>query len=81
MLGAHFYQVYGPDWGRQTPLDNIIVGLADLAFAIAAFNTFRYLPGVGGKNHTEAGFIRGCLVPIVSAALLFFLRRITSEVV
>jgi Patatin-like phospholipase len=73
MLGDHFYNVYGVDWGHHTPLKYVLIGLADLTFAIAAFNTFRYLPGVGGKNHTEAGFIKGCLVPIVGAALLFFL--------
>lgn len=73
MLGDHFYIVFGPDWGHHTPLKYALSGLAGLAFAIAAFNSFRYLPGVGAKRHTEAGFIRNCLLPIVGAALLFFL--------
>lgn len=73
MLGDHFYKVWGPNWGNQTNLKYVIEGLAGLAFAIAAFNTFRYLPGVGGKNHTNVAFIRDCLFPIVSAAILVVL--------
>jgi len=73
MLGDHFYKVWGPDWGNHTRLKFVIEGLAGLAFAIAAFNTFRYLPGVGGKNHTEVAFIKACLMPIVTAAVLVVL--------
>lgn len=73
MLGDYFYRVFGPDWGNHTHLKYVIESLAGLGFATAAFNTFRYLPGVGGKNHTEVAFIKSCLVPIVSAAILIVL--------
>lgn len=73
MLGDHFYAFYGANWEHRTPLKLILIGLAGAAFAVAAFNSFRYLPGVGGKDHTNAGFVRYCLLPIVSATLLFFM--------
>jgi Patatin-like phospholipase len=42
-----------------------------LFFAIAIFNALRYLPGVGGINHTETDFLKYCLAPLLLAALAF----------
>jgi hypothetical protein len=39
--------------------------------AIAVFNTMRYLPSMGGKNHTERDFLKYCLAPIILSALAF----------
>ncbi len=40
-------------------------------FAMAFFNAMRYLPGVGGRKHTEKDFLRWCLMPLILAALAF----------
>lgn len=40
-------------------------------FAMAIFNTMRYLPGVGGRNRTETAFLKYCLAPLILAALGF----------
>jgi Patatin-like phospholipase len=61
----------GPLWAHQTQLTYLLARLAGLAFAIAVFNTLRYLPGVGKTNHTEANFLKYCLGPVVCAVLLF----------
>jgi hypothetical protein len=38
-------------------------------FAIALFNTLRYLPGVGGVDHTRADYHTGILLPLIGAVL------------
>lgn len=40
-------------------------------FALGVFNTMRYLPGVGKKNHSEFDFIKYVLIPFISAAATF----------
>jgi hypothetical protein len=40
-------------------------------FALAIFNAMRYLPGVGGRAHSEKDFLMNCLTPMVLAALGF----------
>src|SRR5215470_6315673 len=44
---------------------------AVLLFFIGIVNVLRYLPGVGGENHTEKEFLRSCLLPVMLAALAF----------
>lgn len=34
-------------------------------FAVAMFNTLRYLPGVGNEDHTRADFVKHVLLPLV----------------
>jgi hypothetical protein len=43
--------------------------LGGFLFATAIFNTMRYLPGVGGQEHTERKFLAWCLAPMILAAL------------
>src|SRR5215471_8261576 len=45
--------------------------VSGLAFAVGIFNTLRYLPSVGGKDHTETDFLKYCLSPMIFAALAF----------
>ncbi len=46
-------------------------GLCVVLFAIWIVNVMRYLPSVGGKNHSETDFLRYCFVPLIGAALTF----------
>ena len=39
-------------------------------FALAVFNTMRYLPGVGHTNHTQGDFLRYVLTPLVLSYIL-----------
>ncbi len=34
----------------------------------------RYLPGVGGKSHTEIDYLKYCLVPLIGATLAFIIN-------
>ncbi len=45
--------------------------VSGLFFAMAIFNTMRYLPGVGRTDHTEKDFFKFCLLPMILAALGF----------
>jgi hypothetical protein len=42
-------------------------------FAAALLNTLRYLPGVGGRDHSPYDYIVGVLAPLVGAVLTFLL--------
>lgn len=70
-LGEHLVASYGQAWVREARLESLIAALSALAFAIGAFCAFRYLPGLGGVNHTETQFIKRCLLPIIGSVLLF----------
>lgn len=70
-MGEHLTTAYGLSGVQQTRLEYVIATLSSLAFAVATFNTLRYLPGVGKVKHTEIDFIKYCLLPIIGAALLF----------
>ncbi len=70
--------MYGEVLGAQycgTPVDKAVsVGiscLGGLLFAIAVFNTLRYLPGVGKRDHTEAQFLSNVLLPLLGSATAF----------
>jgi hypothetical protein len=58
--------------GTMPPALAAPVGIiAGLFFAMSIFNTMRYLPGVGAKDHTEADFLKYCLTPLILAAMGF----------
>jgi hypothetical protein len=42
-----------------------------LLFCFALFHIWRYLPGVGGVNHTAGQYTRRILLPLVGATVLF----------
>lgn len=42
-----------------------------LLFATALFNTLRYLPGIGGKEHTSIDYLAKVLLPLVVAILAY----------
>jgi hypothetical protein len=44
---------------------------AAMLFGLSLINTLRYLPGVGGRDHTAGDFVRYALVPLVLAAFTF----------
>jgi hypothetical protein len=43
--------------------------LSALLFATALFNTLRFLPGLGDKEHTRADYLTKVLLPLVAAVL------------
>lgn len=45
--------------------------LSTLLFATAAFNTFRYLPGVGTADHTHSDYQFKVLLPLVGSVLVY----------
>lgn len=69
LLKDNFHDFYGVALPGVLEYPIAIVG--GLFFAVAIFNTMRYLPGVGGKNRTEGDFLKYCLAPTVFAALAF----------
>ena len=71
-LGETFFTFYGASpWLSPVYLSKIIPAVSALFFAMAVFNILRYLPGVGGKNHSEIDFIKYCLAPLILAAVVF----------
>jgi hypothetical protein len=71
----------GPDPDYSAPALNAVSGsifvwavlptIALLCLATALFFILRYLPGVGGKDHSRFAYIRGVLTPLVVAVLAF----------
>jgi hypothetical protein len=51
----------------QTGLPVLMTGL----LCLALFQKWRYLPGVGGYNHTEGQYFRWFLAPLIGATLCF----------
>lgn len=45
--------------------------LGALFFAIAQYNTLRYLPGIGDHEHTRADYLTKVLLPLVGAVLAY----------
>ena len=71
-LGETFEEYYGSGAAHfLAGASNIIPILSGALFAIAIFNTMRYLPAVGHKDHTQADFLKYCLGPLIAAALAF----------
>jgi Patatin-like phospholipase len=72
-LGVTLQAFYGDavtEYANDAVVDAIPV-IGGLLFAVGIFNTMRYLPGVGNKNHSELDFVKYCLIPFLSAAVTF----------
>ena len=61
-------------WLHLDMLSQIVPWASALLFALTIFNIMRYLPGVGGKNHSETSFLRYCLLPLVLSTVAFMLN-------
>lgn len=57
--------------GESPPVSQALPGLSVLLFAWALFNTLRYLPGVGGRDHTRYDYRTMVLAPLTGAVLTF----------
>ncbi|HSL82470.1 MAG TPA: hypothetical protein VLF66_06805, partial [Thermoanaerobaculia bacterium] len=79
VYGAAIYRGGEPDY--SLPLLNavsdsvwvqlVLPVLAGGLFALALFNILRFLPGVGGRDHTRNDFLRQVLAPLGGAVLSF----------
>jgi hypothetical protein len=58
-------------FGSPLKLANLVPAVCCLLFAVTIFNTMRYLPGVGRKQHSELEFLQWVLTPAVLAAFVF----------
>jgi hypothetical protein len=71
-LGETFSAFYGGSpWINLDLLAKIIPAVSAFFFAMAVFNILRYLPGVGGKVHSEIDFLKYCLLPLILATIAF----------
>lgn len=71
-LGETFFTFYDPSpWLTPEYLSKIIPAASAFFFAMTIFNSLRYLPGVGGKNHSETDFLKYCLLPLMLAVVAF----------
>jgi hypothetical protein len=69
-LGETYFQFYGESAILSpTVLSKVIPGIGGFLFAMAVYNILRYLPGVGGKHHSEIDYLKYCLVPLIGAAV------------
>jgi hypothetical protein len=72
-LGEAYSEIHGTAGPIATSLP-VVYGLpvlSGLLLAISIFNTGRYLPGLGGRNHSQGDFLAKVLAPLVAAALCF----------
>lgn len=53
----------------KSPLVDWLPMISGLFIAVTIFNIARYLPGVGGRNHTQGSFLLKVLLPLILAAL------------
>jgi Patatin-like phospholipase len=71
-LGETFVVFYGKSpFVNAAVLSRVIPALSAVLFATAIYNMLRYLPGVGGKNHTEIDFLKFCLAPLIGATVAY----------
>jgi Patatin-like phospholipase len=67
-------QIAPPDTGDPFPgfdtLEAVVVGTGIALYAVATFNGFGALPSLGGRDITQAGFVRRCLVPLLLSGFL-----------
>ena len=71
-LGETFPLFYGTS--PSITRESFHIGLPLLAgalFAMSVYNSMRYLPGVGGKEHTEQAFLKFVLFPMIGATFAF----------
>jgi len=59
--------------GEAFVVDRVIPLLSLVLFATALFNTLRFLPGVGGREHSVLDYALKVLAPLVGAVLGFLL--------
>lgn len=56
----------------NSPVVTILMPLlSGLLLATSIFNMGRYLPGVGGKDHTQSDFLKMVLAPLIGSVLCF----------
>src|SRR5947207_2544421 len=68
-LGETLKDYYGVIMEAHGLVEQILPMVGGLLFAIAVCNAFRYLPGIGGKEHTESDFLKYCFLPLLLAVL------------
>jgi hypothetical protein len=62
----------GLDVISTSPLVELAAPIASgMLLAIALFNILRYLPGIGGRDHTRFDYVIGILLPLGAAVLTF----------
>ncbi|MGH9144138.1 MAG: patatin-like phospholipase family protein, partial [Vicinamibacterales bacterium] len=79
LYGDVIYSGRQPDWAAPaldaisgSPLVALLLpALSVLLLAVALFFTLRYLPGVGGRDHSRYDFSLKVLTPLVGAVLTF----------
>jgi hypothetical protein len=79
--GAVIFGTDPPNWGApqldaigESPLVEYVLPLLSLAlFATALVNILRYLPGVGGRDHSAYDYAAKVLGPLVGAVLTFLM--------
>jgi hypothetical protein len=69
-LGDTFETFYGSTMA-QSILPALIPAASAILFALAIFNTMRYLPGVGRRQHSEIDFVKWVLAPVVLSSIAF----------
>jgi hypothetical protein len=52
-------------------VSRVLPAMAVALLATALFFILRYLPGVGGRDHSRFAYIRGVLLPLIGAVLAF----------
>ena len=72
-LGDTYRELTGSaDPVATSPVVTILMPLlSGLLLAMAIFNTGRYLPGVGGVDHTQSDFLKWVLAPLIGSVLCF----------
>jgi Patatin-like phospholipase len=72
-LGEAYKEIHGTADPIATSIP-VVFGLpilSGLLLAMAVFNMARYLPGLGGRDHSQGDFLVKVLAPLVGAALCF----------
>jgi hypothetical protein len=72
-LSAYYFEV---GWDPRTIAGSWFVetglpGLMTVLFCVALFQMWRFLPGVGGYNHTDGQYFGWILVPLIGSTLCF----------
>jgi Patatin-like phospholipase len=71
VMGELNRDLRGVDYADSPIVDYDLPIAAALLFGLSMINILRYLPGVGGKDHTAGDFVRYALTPLVLAVLTF----------
>ncbi len=81
LYGGVIFETDVPDYGAaqlngigESAFVELLLPLVSFVlFAFALYNTLRYLPGVGGREHTTHDYMFKVLAPLVGAVLTFLL--------